>query len=222
MSTQPLWKYQASLLEAEPIRQDVLFMTGCLKKPPSFKIICHVYEHVQISRHSGDTREMWNIKAHGNIGFKSSATVRLHYLVVFGVRRNWSKPTRHRCREFQAFQEGKLSLRPSHGEKKNAFDHLRSQGGMHYSVPHTHTHPYIICTTTASRWIINQELCTFVSHFHGAPRRKCRSNLFTCTQIWTQTCINTEMTKVTFVKSKPPPSLRFLCTTREIVVGVTE
>lgn len=37
-----------------------------------------------------------------------SAAARLHYLWLLGASR--SKPTRFRCGEFQAFQEGKLSL----------------------------------------------------------------------------------------------------------------
>lgn len=77
--------------------------------------------------------------------FMSSVNVHLHYLAVLGMPRNRSKPphastvgnfffSRHRM------GMGKLSpCAPLH-RKKYAFDHLRSQDGMHYSSPHTHTH----------------------------------------------------------------------------------
>ncbi len=67
----------------------------------------------------------------------------LHYLAVLGAQRNRSKLSRFHCWEFVAFQERKLSLHPSHREKKMLliiYDHRMACIILCHTHTHTHWH----------------------------------------------------------------------------------
>lgn len=66
------------------------------------------------------------------------SSVHPHYLVVLGVECNRSKPPLLGIFSVPGTKVVTASLSSKKKEKK-AFDHLQSQDGMHYSLPHTHS-----------------------------------------------------------------------------------